>query len=175
MSYEMLDCIADAYIPLLVVGLCLGFFLRSTLCQRVLGRYLSKHYIFEDYVFTFSQYESRAYQENPREWLPTLSFLMVSIFSVYMIGFLDYRFGFWRILSLDYSTHTALALVLVVNILNLGVTVVVKFTVGLSFLAYLVLMRYQNYHTWLDMISTALIIFSILSFIYVFKMKVERR
>lgn len=128
MNYQQLDAIADAYIPLLGL-LVLGFIARQIL--------------------------NKQYRTAARFSLQTL----VSVALVYALMALDNYFLIWPTVSLDYSTHTALSLALVM-LLTQGSTFQVRWQValGVSFLAYAILMLYQQYHTIADIVSTAFIL-----------------
>ena len=88
-----------------------------------------------------------------------LSSVIVSIFTVYIIMFLDSAFKIWPIFGLDYSTHTALSLVFVVYLSSKSKTLLVLS--ALSFLLYALLMIYQKYHTLADIVSTSVILIPI--------------
>lgn len=135
MSYEQLDAIADAYIPLLGL-LVLGFNARQVL--------------------------NKQYRTAARFSRQTL----ISVALVYALMALDNYFLIWPAISLDYSTHTALSLALVM-LLTQGSKFQVRWQVALagSFLAYVVLMLYQQYHTIADIGSTAFILVPSLFFI----------
>jgi hypothetical protein len=68
----------------------------------------------------------------------------------------DNQFHVWPALGLDYSTHTAVAFSLVVS-LCLLCSPLTKWWLASLFM-YGGLMRYQNYHSYLDMLSTALVV-----------------
>ena len=98
----------------------------------------------------------RVYQspQHLREALRQFGFIFLVLIWVYGSMWLDNTFHFWPKFGLDYSTHTAFALSL--STLLLQVKGVYRWVnVGL-FCAYLALMRYQNYHTVADMLTTAL-------------------
>lgn len=72
------------------------------------------------------------------------------------VGWLDSRYGFWPRLGMDYSTHTAVALVL-------GLFLLLNLRrgrwLGLGSLpAYGLLMGYLGYHSVADMLSTAVVV-----------------
>ena len=76
---------------------------------------------------------------------------------VYGFRFADHRYQIWQTAGLDYSTHTAVALNLVVfavlfSSLRFQILAIV------SFIAYLCLMLYQGYHTVMDIFSTTAIV-----------------
>jgi hypothetical protein len=72
---------------------------------------------------------------------------------VYGTFWLDRELSLWHRLNLDYSTHTAASAALCYLIWRRGKTKR-RWLIPLSLLLYLGLMRYQNYHTWGDMVST---------------------
>lgn len=74
---------------------------------------------------------------------------------IYGLMLVDQLFSIWPSIGLDYSTHTAAAL-LVVILLCLLQPSLQKISWG-SFLIYALLMRYQHYHTVTDMVSTAIV------------------
>jgi hypothetical protein len=136
-SYETLDLIADAYIPLLAI--------------------LSMSLIV---ISVFKSHWQVA-------GLQVLALTFVLIIS-YGLMFLDNRFQIWPAFGLDYSTHTAVALSLVA-FLSFNKSNRLIIWVG-SFIAYLLLMLYQRYHTFSDIVVTSAVIFVpvwfVLSFIY---------
>ncbi|TQV89633.1 hypothetical protein [Aliikangiella coralliicola] len=81
-------------------------------------------------------------------------FLLLAL--VYLLQFIDNRWMIWHSFGLDYSTHTAFALAIVVftwfdgRKLRIGILI--------SFIAYLLLMLYQQYHTVADMVTTILVL-----------------
>lgn len=70
----------------------------------------------------------------------------------YGLMFLDNRLVIWPALGLDYSTHTAVALVLVMFLAAHSRKA--RLPGWLSLFAYLLLMLYQRYHTVGDIAST---------------------
>lgn len=127
MSYETLDSIADSYIPLLLILFLLGL-------------------------------AGKTYQLWPNHRAPLSSFfyLLGLLVIVYGLMFLDKAIRLWPALSLDYSTHTALALALVFSLCNLFPKYWKWFVV--SILVYAGLMLYQQYHSVMDILSTSLVI-----------------
>lgn len=128
MTYEQIDTIADAYIPLLVLlVLC---FIAKLIIDKQYGRAI---------LFTQSA--------------------LISATCVYAIMALDNFFSIWQSFALDYSTHTALALALVLTLFNTKVTNKVwRPTLITSFVAYAALMLYQEYHTLADILSTTIVL-----------------
>ncbi len=78
----------------------------------------------------------------------------IVVFMAYGLMFLDNRYKVWPALGLDYSTHTAVALGLVI-LLSFNATKLKALWCG-SFAAYVLLMLYQRYHTIADIVTTAL-------------------
>lgn len=74
----------------------------------------------------------------------------------YALMFTDKLYSLWPAIGLDYSTHTAAALVLVL-LIHRGAAVI-RWPNSLLFLAYAGLMIYQKYHTMSDILSTAIVV-----------------
>ncbi len=75
---------------------------------------------------------------------------------VYSLRFIDEKLGLWPAWGLDYSTHSALAIALVTLWLFASKTwAALGFCI---FTSYAILMVYQHYHTWADILTTALIV-----------------
>jgi hypothetical protein len=94
--------------------------------------------------------------------------LFASAILVFGVMLLDHYLRLWSTLGLDYSTHSAIALALVVFVgagLQSRIGWVFLFT---SLLAYLELMFYLEYHSWGDMGSTLAVIGLGLGLIYRF-------
>ncbi len=87
---------------------------------------------------------------------------------IYGLMFVDRYFLIWSSLALDYSTHTALALVFVVFLALKGVRLMI-FSV-LSMLFYAGLMVYQDYHSVLDIVSTGLVVTPVLVWLFTNKL-----
>ena len=83
--------------------------------------------------------------------------LMSAVVVVYGWMLADTRFQLWHSLGLDYSTHTAAALALVI-VIALGKRLAVKIPLATSLVFYGCLMSALSYHTWADMLATAVII-----------------
>jgi len=81
-------------------------------------------------------------------------FLVYAFTLAYGLMFIDNRFALWPTFGLDYSTHTAVAMVLVV-FLGLRIKSAWAFCLG-SLVGYALLMLYQDYHSISDIITTAL-------------------
>lgn len=125
LTYEQLDVIADAYIPILIITSMLVLAVR---------------------VFKFGFLRK----------LTEISSIIVAVCIVYGCMWIDNTFNIWPVFDLDYSTHTALALVFVVYLSSKSKTFFVWS--ALSFIVYVLLMLYQNYHTVADIASTAVVL-----------------
>ena len=128
MDYETLDNIADAYIPLLAIIA----FLASAL------------------VFSGSQ-------NRIKIALTRLTYLSILLGIAYGFMFLDNAYSLWPSLGLDYSTHTAVSLALVLFLVLLIPKLFLLWSTSL--VAYCSLMLYQQYHSAADIISTAFVLF----------------
>jgi len=94
--------------------------------------------------------------------------LFASAILVFSVMLLDYKVHLWAWAGLDYSTHTALALSLVVFV-GVGLQSRMGWVFLLtSFLAYLELLFYLGYHSWADMGLTVAVIGAGLLLIYRF-------
>ena len=80
--------------------------------------------------------------------------LAVIAFFVYGLMFLDRRLDIWDSAGLDYSTHTALALSLVL-FLYFCARRWAPLWIG-SLVCYVILMLYQRYHSLADVLTTAI-------------------
>ncbi|MES2675179.1 MAG: hypothetical protein V4660_13145 [Pseudomonadota bacterium] len=78
-------------------------------------------------------------------------------FAVYSIMFMDLWLGIWQYAGLDYSTHTATSLAMIIFI-SQNKSIKIKIALGVSLLIYGAIMKFLNYHTWGDMITTGMVI-----------------
>lgn len=142
MSYETLDTIADAYTPLLLILFLIGLGVKLYQCWP-----------------------------NYREGVLYFGFLLVLLIVSYGFMFIDKALGLWPAFGSDYSTHTAVALSLILALCVLAPQHT-KWLAG-SMFAYAGLMLYQQYHSVLDIISTASVIalFALLFFRVMFNKK----
>ncbi len=85
------------------------------------------------------------------------SSVLLVIFLIFSYGFmaLDKYFGWYAGVGLDYSTHTALSVSLVIAI---QILVGFRYWVTISLLVYFLLMLYQQYHTVADIVTTLLLV-----------------
>ncbi|WNO11570.1 hypothetical protein [Teredinibacter sp. KSP-S5-2] len=127
MTYEQLDVIADAYTPTLLISFIL--------CVT--------------YIATRKK-EQRIHVGR------AVVFLTALLIASYGLMFLDNAIGLWPTFGLDYSTHTAVSLSLIIGLVVLIQRKVVW--IILSFVAYLLLMLYQQYHSVSDIVTTSVCI-----------------
>lgn len=127
LTYEQWDMIADAYIP----SLALIYFV-------IIGY--------------------KIYQRQYRIVSMHTAITLLSSVVVYGLMFFDRAMHIWSQFTLDYSTHTALALVFVHSIWHItsNIKKFLRVYVGLSFVSYLLLMKWMAYHSALDMLTTIL-------------------
>lgn len=93
--------------------------------------------------------------------------LLLGLLLAYGVMGLDKTFGLWPSLGWDYSTHSAVAWVLVVVLFRAAHRS--RFIWPFSFFLYAELMLYQQYHTVVDILSTVLIVgglFSLCSWLF---------
>lgn len=83
--------------------------------------------------------------------------LIYAVFVVYLWMFIDKYFQLWAILGLDYSTHLAAALALVI-VIDGGKQLITQLALASSLVAYSWLMFLLHYHSWSDMGSTLCIV-----------------
>jgi hypothetical protein len=72
----------------------------------------------------------------------------------YGLMFVDAKLHFWKAFSLDYSTHTATAVGMIVFIHALIRIRFLTFILAFSLVLYAILMKALGYHGFLDVIST---------------------
>lgn len=88
---------------------------------------------------------------------------IIGVVFIYALMFIDNTFKIWTTLTLDYSTHTALALVFVCGVSFWGKKQ--RITVITSMIFYCLLMLYQQYHTVMDILSTVVVVLPMLCLI----------
>lgn len=81
---------------------------------------------------------------------------LCSMAAMYALGWLDQTWGLWKTFELDFSTHSGFAAVLVLSMLLWDKAAGV--IGGAVFIAYAVLMLYQQYHSVADILSTLLFV-----------------
>lgn len=102
----------------------------------------------------------KTYQRQYRIALMHIAITLLSSVVVYGLMFFDKIMHIWPQFNLDYSTHTALALVFVHSIwhMTFNIKKLLRVYVGLSFFSYLLLMKWMAYHSVLDMLTTTLVL-----------------
>ena len=82
--------------------------------------------------------------------------LIACLLWAYGLMFLDNALRIWPMLNLDYSTHTAVSGVFAVYLMQHNR---ISALIGAaSLLAYFGLMRFQQYHSWMDIITTIAVV-----------------
>ncbi|PSU86678.1 hypothetical protein C0W35_22110 [Photobacterium kishitanii] len=101
---------------------------------------------------------SARYRKSVGLW--QLGGVLLSTAFIYMVMFLDNSLGLWPAFDLDYSTHTAIALVFIgyfmVYTPKLSVLMI------LSMMGYAALMMHQKYHTLADIMTTTICVMPII-------------
>ena len=135
MNYQQLDKIADAYVPTLI-------------------------------IITIIWYTKRAFLENTKSAIYyDMSATFLGVIFIYLAMYIDSRLKIYSSIGLDYSTHTALALVFITALSFIGVRF---FWVAISsMILYIALMLYQEYHTSLDILLTTLNVLPILVWLHI--------
>lgn len=90
--------------------------------------------------------------------------IIQSVVFVYTLMFVDEKLSIWPYFGLDYSTHTAIALVFVIH--HYYSQAKYKSYSVLLFILYLILMKLMGYHSFLDMWTTSGIIIPIIVFLW---------
>ncbi|WP_237359106.1 hypothetical protein [Vibrio azureus] len=85
---------------------------------------------------------------------------VLGVIYIYALMFLDQYTGAYARFGLDYSTHTALALVFVISLAFINKKAAIASSS--SMVIYALLMMYQNYHTLLDILVTTVMVLPIL-------------
>lgn len=117
-------------------------------------------FIADSYNFTLSLlilfFLIKSYKADSKQRFQTNLTLVSSYLTlIYGVMLLDKLFLIWPSLNLDFSTHTAFALASVLLLMHWRIFKPLFWIV--SFLAYLLLMEYQKYHTVADMLSTCFV------------------
>lgn len=82
--------------------------------------------------------------------------LVQSTLFIYALMLVDAWLGLWPAFQLDYSTHSALALVFIISLAQISRRAL--WIASSSFITYCALMLYQQYHSLLDMVTTTLVV-----------------
>lgn len=86
--------------------------------------------------------------------------VLLSTAFIYVVMFIDNVLGIWPAFHLDYSTHTAIALVFIGYFIVY--TPKIKGLMMLSMVGYAALMMHQKYHTLTDIITTTICVMPII-------------
>jgi hypothetical protein len=85
--------------------------------------------------------------------------IVTALAVVYLLMIIDAYFSIWLSLGMDYSTHTAIALVFVVVLSHRSFLHLI--IASFSLVLYGLLMRYLKYHSIVDVLSTVLVLLPI--------------
>lgn len=152
LSFSQWDAIADSYIPLLSA--------------------LVSIHLLHLFVTKSASSKTLLWKSNRLLFIHMVT-ISIAIAWVYGLMFLDAYLNIWPSLSindqvLDYSTHTALALVFSSYLYSIyrkkkpGCA----YTCVVSMVLYLLLMKYQKYHSFADIISTVLVILPVIFLLF---------
>ena len=83
--------------------------------------------------------------------------LLLAVLVVYGWMFADKHFHWWSGFDLDYSTHTAASLALIMCLWPRK-TLILRCLLAVSLIFYGELMNTLNYHSWADMLTTAAVV-----------------
>lgn len=93
-----------------------------------------------------------------KEKWQSLAFFLWVIAVAYGLMFIDAKLHLWKIISLDYSTHTATAVGMIAFIHALIRIRIFTFMLAFSLVLYAILMKALGYHGFMDVISTAIVV-----------------
>lgn len=114
-------------------------------------------------VFAWT-YSLLAFGCNRRQWLESVTVLCVLAVLVMIVAVGDLVWRWWPEQQLDFSTHTAVALLLVVAIswvahqYRRSLVVIICLAGTASLCAYAGIMVWMHYHTVADIVTTAVVI-----------------
>ena len=111
-------------------------------------------------IFLINTLRLKQFKQGAVEFL----LLLLGTISIYSVMFIDNSLKIWPSFNSDYSTHTALALVFVFYLCQKHKIAFIG-AIG-SMCAYIILMMYQEYHTFLDIVTTSLVVLPILYFVH---------
>jgi hypothetical protein len=150
-TYQQWSVIGHCYIPLMAL-----------LCAVSLISYLVK----------YSQFLTTHNPSHLKATALQLMAIIVSLSWVYGLMFLDNHFKLWPSVTidnqpLDYSTHTALAWVFSCFLYCSYITrqAIFAYLSLVSMVLYLMLMKYQNYHTFADMFTTTIVVLPLIYYL----------
>ncbi|WP_028863072.1 hypothetical protein [Psychromonas aquimarina] len=90
--------------------------------------------------------------------------LLLSLTLVYGLMFVDNSLQIWPALAMDYSTHSALALVFVIDLSMKNRKL--RLLAPLSLCIYFYLMRLLDYHSVADMLTTCVVLLPVLLYLH---------
>ncbi|MEC6881692.1 hypothetical protein [Photobacterium piscicola] len=99
-------------------------------------------------------------EQGMRSGLFSLSGVLLSMAFIYAVMFVDNTLEIWPAFNLDYSTHTAIALVFIGYFIVY--TPKLRGVMVFSIVGYALLMIHQKYHTLSDIISTTIIVMPVI-------------
>ena len=94
-------------------------------------------------------------RQGPRYALAFNALTLVAVAMAYALQAIDAQIRLWPSLGLDYSTHTAVFVAIASSLWQHGRWLRIA-AVALA-VAYAALMLFQRYHSWLDIMSTTLV------------------
>lgn len=147
MHSTLLAILADTYTPYLVFSLFWILWRHNPNTSKNIGSKIKE-------ITYYLYHQKKAY----------LKAVGVGLMLILICQQVDDWFGIWLKLGLDYSTHTALAWLFVLPLFYACSAKQSKFVAFqcLSVLLYGGLMKLLHYHSWVDMLSTTLVIVPIL-------------
>lgn len=93
-----------------------------------------------------------------KERFQSIVFFLWVIIVAYGLMFVDIQLGLWKKFSLDYSTHTATAVGMIVFIGVLVKALIRIAVLVFSLVLYAVLMKVLGYHGYWDVITTTVVV-----------------
>ncbi len=85
-----------------------------------------------------------------------LAMVFSGLVCAYGLLLIDNQFGTWASFGMDFSTHSAVALVLIMFLMFCATRLSLLWLISLA--AYALLMLYQGYHTLADIVTTSLVV-----------------
>ncbi len=110
-------------------------------------------------IYIFRSFFSTNFKTSSLQLLTTC----LSLLFIYAIMLIDKNWQLWPTFDVQYSIKTALALVFVCYFVVHGR--LSRWLAIVSMLGYIELMMYQNFYSWVDVITTAIVITPLLIFI----------
>ena len=97
---------------------------------------------------------------------------VIAYFYIYFFAYIEGYFGWWEAMEANFSTHTAVVMVLVFALISVNIKVGIY--AWLSLLLYGALMTTLSYHSWFDILTTMLVCLPCWSLFCIFN-RAERR